>query len=139
MDINQLALPGLVTVLALLLYFGLGIAVGVARIKYKISPPATTGDENFERIFRTHQNTLEQIVLFLPSLWLFSIFNNPVWGAAIGGVWVLGRIGYAWGYYIAAEKRAAGGVVANLSMLTLLIGSAITIVGKILVLINSRA
>jgi glutathione S-transferase len=139
MDINQLALPGLVTVLALLLYFGLGIGVGVARIKYKISPPATTGDENFERIFRTHQNTLEQIVLFLPSLWLFSIFNNPVWGAAIGSIWVLGRIGYAWGYYVAPEKRAAGNGVATLAMLALLIGSAIAIVGKILALASLRA
>lgn len=139
MDINLLALPGLVTVLALLLYFGLTIGVGIARFKYKIPAPAITGDENFERVFRTHQNTLEQLAIFLPSLWLFSIFNNPVWGAAIGGVWVLGRIGYAWGYYVAAEKRAAGGVVANLSMLVLLIGSAIAIAGKILVLINLKA
>jgi glutathione S-transferase len=139
MDTNLLALPGLVTVLALLLYFGLTIGVGIARVKYKIAAPAITGDENFERIFRTHQNTLEQLAIFLPSLWLFSVFNNPVWGAAFGGVWVLARIVYAWGYYAAAEKRSAGGGIATLAMLSLLIGSAIAIVGKILVLINSRA
>jgi glutathione S-transferase len=139
MDINLLALPGLVTVLALLLYFGLTIGVGIARVKYKIPAPAITGDENFERVFRTHQNTLEQLAIFLPSLWLFSIFNNPVWGAAIGGVWVLGRIVYAWGYYTAAEKRSAGSGIATLAMLALLIGGAIAIVGKIVVLVNSSA
>jgi glutathione S-transferase len=122
----------LVTLLALLLYFALGIGVGIARVKYKVAPPQITGDENFERVFRAHQNTLEQIVIFLPSLWLFSFYQSPVWGAAIGGVWVLGRIGYAWGYYVAAEKRAYGNAIASLALLALLIGSGISIVSKIL-------
>jgi glutathione S-transferase len=132
MDFKLLAWPGLVTVLALILYFGLGIGVGIARAKYKVPVPAITGDENFERAFRTHQNTLEQIVIFLPSLWLFSIFNNPIWGAAIGGVWVLGRIGYAWGYYTAAEKRGPGFAIASLATIALLVGSATAIVGKLI-------
>ncbi len=132
MDIKLLAWPGLITIAALLLYFSLSIGVGVARRKYKVPAPTITGDENFERAFRTHQNTLEQLVIFLPSLWLFSIFNNPVWGAAIGGVWVLGRIGYAWGYYTAAEKRGPGFAIASLATLALLVGSVIAIVGKLI-------
>jgi glutathione S-transferase len=136
MNLSMLAFPAISSILALLLYFSLGLGVGYARFKYKISPPKTTGDETFERIYRTHQNTLEQMVLFLPSLWLFSLFVSPIWGGAIGIVWVLGRIGYAWGYYIAAEKRAAGNAVASLSTLTLLLGAA---VGVVLKLVNSSA
>lgn len=64
--------PSLVTVSALLLYQILALNVGRARAKYKIIPPATTGDPNFERVLRVQQNTLEQLVFFLPSLWLFS-------------------------------------------------------------------
>ncbi len=123
MDIQNLIFTAIVTILALLVYFGLGIGVGVARVKYKIMPPQTTGNEDFERVYRAHQNTLEQIVIFLPCLWLFSIFVNPNLGAIIGGVWVIGRIGYAWGYYVEASKRAAGNAIASLATLTLLFGT----------------
>ncbi|MEI6430528.1 MAG: MAPEG family protein, partial [Pseudanabaena sp. ELA607] len=119
------ALTSLVTICALMVYFGLGIGVGVARVKYQVMPPKTTGDERFERVYRAHQNTLEQLVLFLPSLWLFSWLVSVQWGAILGGGWVIGRIAYAWGYYVAAEKRAAGNAIASLAGLVLIIGSLI--------------
>lgn len=120
---QTLIFPAIVTILALLVYFGLGIGVGVARVKYKIMPPQTTGNEEFERVYRAHQNTLEQIVIFLPCLWLFSIFVSPNLGAILGGVWVIGRIGYAWGYYVEASKRAAGNAIASLATLALMFGT----------------
>jgi glutathione S-transferase len=123
MDIKTLVFPAIVTIGALIVYFGLGIGVGVARVKYKVMPPQTTGNEDFERVYRAHQNTLEQIVLFLPCLWLFSIFVNPNWGGIIGAFWIVGRIAYAWGYYIEASKRAAGNAIASLAMLTLMFGT----------------
>lgn len=132
MDIKTLVFPAIVTLGSLLLYFGLGIGVGVARFKYKVSPPQTTGNETFERVYRAHQNTLEQIVLFLPCLWLYSIFVNPNWGAIIGTVWIVGRIAYAWGYYVQAEKRAAGNAIATLAMLTLLFGTLFNLVRGLL-------
>mgnify|MGYP000010602579 CR=1 FL=1 len=132
MDIKTLVFPAIATVGALLVYFGLGIGVGVARFKYKISPPQTTGNEAFERVYRAHQNTLEQIVLFLPCLWLYSIFVNPNWGAILGGVWIVGRIAYAWGYYIEAGKRAAGNAIASLAMLTLLFGTLFNLIRGVL-------
>ena len=72
--------PSLVTALTLLLHQVLTINVGRARAKYKIMPPAMSGDENFERVVRVQQNTLEQLVFFLPALWLFSVYVNPFWG-----------------------------------------------------------
>lgn len=41
-------------------------------------PPATTGvSEDFDRIFRVQANTLEQVVMFLPALWVFALFVSP--------------------------------------------------------------
>lgn len=115
----------LIAVLALIVYFVLTLNVGRARMKYKVQPPAMTGDPNFERVVRVQQNTLEQIVLFLPALWLFSNFVSPVWSAGIGAVWIVGRILFAWGYYQAPEKRFIGFGMTTLSTLSLLIGSLV--------------
>ena len=120
--------PSLVTVSALCMYFVVTINVGRARAKYKIIPPQTSGDPNFERVIRVQQNTLEQLVLFLPSLWLFSLFISPIWGAGIGALWVIGRILYAWGYYQEAKKRTLGFGISSLASIVLLLGSLVGII-----------
>ncbi len=125
--------PSIVTVVALIVYFLITMNVGRTRFKYKIMPPATSGDPNFERALRVQQNTLEQMILFLPLLWLFCFYINPIWGSGIGAFWIIGRILYALGYYQAAEKRMIGFAISSLSSLALLIGS---LVGMILVLIK---
>jgi uncharacterized membrane protein YecN with MAPEG domain len=119
--------PSLVTALTLIVYQVLTVNVGRARMKYKIMPPAMSGDENFERVVRVQQNTLEQLVFFLPALWLFSFYVNPLWGAVLGSVWLIGRIIFAWGYYQAAEKRVAGFAISTLSGMTLVVGALIGI------------
>jgi uncharacterized membrane protein YecN with MAPEG domain len=81
------------------------------------------------------QNTLEQLILFLPSLWLFSLFVSPVWGAGIGLIWIIGRILYAWGYYQAAEKRLLGFGINSLSILALLLGSLVGIIRMFVALV----
>ncbi|MEM9136638.1 MAG: MAPEG family protein [Cyanobacteria bacterium P01_F01_bin.42] len=113
-------LTALVTVLALLLYFILTINVGRARAQYGVPVPQMNGNPDFERVVRVHENTLEQLVYFLPLLWIFSYFVSDVIGAAIGGVWIVGRIVYAWGYYQAAEKRGPGFAISSLSSMVLL-------------------
>jgi glutathione S-transferase len=120
MDPTALSYPALVSALALLLYFGLGIWVGVARVKYQIMPPKIAGNNQFEQIFRAHQNTLEQLMLFLPSLWLYALFLSPVTGAIAGLVWVVGRLAYAIGYALAPEKRMYGNGISSLALLYLL-------------------
>lgn len=117
--------PALITLLALILYFVLGINVGRARVKYKVMPPQMSGDPNFERVLRVQQNTLEQLVLFLPAFWLFCQYVSPVWGSVLGAVWVVGRILYAWGYYQAAEKRIPGFGIAALATIALLLGALV--------------
>ena len=127
-EVKTLVFPSFVTILTLILYFVLTANVGRARAKYKVPVPQTSGDPDFERVFRVQQNTLEQLILFLPSLWLFSLFVSPTWGAGIGAMWIIGRILYAWGYYQAAEKRVIGFGINSLSILVLLLGSLVGII-----------
>ncbi|BAZ21955.1 MAPEG family protein [Kalymmatonema gypsitolerans NIES-4073] len=124
----------LITALTLLLYLVITINVVRARIKYKVLPPQMTGNPYFERVLRVQQNTLEQLVLFLPGLWLFSFYVNPLWGALLGAVWLVGRIVYAWGYYQAADKRRIGFSISSISGILLLLGS---LFGIILSLVQS--
>jgi glutathione S-transferase len=129
--LNMFAWTSLVTSLTLLVYLVLTINVGRARAKYKVPVPQMSGDANFERVLRVQQNTLEQLIFFLPSLWLFSFYVSPLWGAIIGAVWLVGRIVYAWGYYQAAEKRTLGFGISSLSGMVLLVGAIIGIFTKL--------
>ncbi|BAZ85537.1 MAPEG family protein [Dolichospermum compactum] len=120
--------PSLVTVSALILYFVVTINVGIARAKYQVPVPQTTGNLDFERVLRVQQNTLEQLALFIPALWLFSTYVSPIWGSALGAAWIVGRIAYAWGYYQAAEKRGPGFAISSLSGMVLILGSLVGII-----------
>jgi glutathione S-transferase len=116
-------LPSLVTGLALLLYMLLSLNVARARGRYGVAAPATAGDPAFDRVFRVQQNTLEQLVVFVPGLWLFSIFVSPAWGPAIGFLWLLARIFSAWSYSRDPASRGPGFVVSAICNVVLIIGS----------------
>ncbi len=121
----------LVTVLALIMFFVVTINVGRARVKYGIQPPVMSGEPAFERSLRVQQNTLEQLVLFLPALWIFAMVVSYTYATVLGMVWVIGRILYAWGYYQAAEKRGLGFAVSILASNVLIVGSLVGLVLKI--------
>jgi glutathione S-transferase len=123
----------LVTIAALILFFVVTINVGRARVKYGVKPPEMSGEPAFERVVRVQQNTLEQLVLFLPALWIFAMFIQSNTAAIIGVVWVFGRILYAWGYYQAAEKRGPGFGISSLATIVLLLGSLWGIGSKLLI------
>ena len=123
---------GLVTLAAVVIYGWTGIRVARARARYKIAPPAVTGDPNFERTFRIQANTGEQIVQFLPCLWLFAMSFGDLWAAAIGVVWPIGRILYVLGYSRAAEKRGPGFLLTVLPTLALAIGAIFGIAQRLL-------
>ena len=102
----------IVTILALVEYFIFGFLVGNARSTYKISAPATTGDPNFERYYRVHQNSLESLIVFIPAIWIFGEFLNAPIATALGILYVIARAIYARGYYAAAEKRGPGAAMS---------------------------
>lgn len=98
----------IVTILALLLYFVMGLRVGQARSKYNVPAPAISGNPDFERVFRVQANTLEWLPIFLPSLWLFAFYWNDAVAAGLGIVWIVGRYLYMTGYSKEAGARGAG-------------------------------
>jgi glutathione S-transferase len=117
-----------VTLLALLLYFVVCNVVGQARGKYGIKAPAVAGHENFERAYRVQMNTVEQMVFFLPALWLCAVLVSDV-GAAIGGlIWVIGRAVYAVTYLNDPAKRGPGMIVTMLAQLGLFLAAVYGIV-----------
>ncbi len=123
----------IVTALALLQFIVFGFRVGGARGKYGVRAPATTGNEIFERYFRVQQNTLEQLVAFIPGLYLFGHYFNPLWAAAIGLVYLIGRAIYAASYVKDPAKRSAGFGLSFLPTVILiaggLLGAALRLAG----------
>ncbi len=97
-----------VTLLALLQFFLFGFQVGRMRIKHGVRAPATTGAPEFERMFRVQQNTLEQLVIFLPALWIYGYYGNPMLAAIAGLVFIVGRFVYKSAYLGDPTKRSAG-------------------------------
>lgn len=121
----------LVTLLAVVLYFYTGLLVAKARAKFGVKAPATTGNPDFERVFRVQMNTLEWMPIFLPLLWFFVLYVND-WGAALLGLlWLLGRILYIRGYTEAADKRHKGFALQALACGALLIGTLAGIIGRL--------
>src|SRR5579863_9440213 len=118
----------IVTLLAVAFYFFLATRVAVARGKFDVKLPATTGNADFERIFRVHVNTLEWMPTFLVPLWLCAIYFNDIAAAVLGLAWIGGRVVYCTGYSKAVEKRLPGFFIQSGVCLLLFIGAIIGIV-----------
>ena len=118
----------IVTILALMQFFWFGIEVGMMRAKHQCKAPAITGAPEFERMFRVQQNTMEQIVMFIPALWLFAEFVNPLWAAGMGVVYLIGRTVYRMAYVKDPKSRSAGFMMTVLPtsvMLVWVLGDAV--------------
>ncbi len=121
----------LVTCLAILFYFFASVQVSKARVAYGVKLPAISGHPDFERVFRVQMNTLEWMPIFLPSLWLFAIYIGDTIAAAIGLVWVVGRILYLIGYTKAVEKRGPGFGIQAFACIVLVLGALGAIVWRL--------
>lgn len=122
----------MITMLALLEYTILGIMVGRARLRYGVEAPATTGNPDFERYFRVHENTLEALIVFIPAVWIFSLEVNYHFGVALGVLFLIARLIYASGYLSAANKRTSGAIATAAVNGVLVLGSMIATLIKAL-------
>ena len=113
--------------LALIQFLRFGFAVGKAREKYGVKAPATTGNEMFERYFRVQMNTLEQLVVFIPSIFLFAQYVEPRVAAILGFIFLVGRAWYFVQYVRDPAQRSAAFAVSFLPMVILLLGALIGI------------
>ncbi|HEY1722474.1 MAG TPA: MAPEG family protein [Magnetospirillaceae bacterium] len=121
-------LTALATLLAIIVFGVFGAVVTMARGKYGVVAPAISGHPDFERRFRVHVNTMEQLVMLLPVLWLCGIWVGDAWAGLGGLVWCLGRIIYAWGYYRDAGKREIGFYVTSTPFVAMLVADLAAIV-----------
>ncbi len=117
------AYVAIVSLLALLTYFWMGLQVGRARAKTGIAAPAMTGDPLLERSIRAHHNTLEWLPLFLVPLWLFALYWSDLVAAGVGVVWIVGRVLYQLGYVKDPAKRELGFLIQALAVAVLLFGA----------------
>lgn len=117
----------IVSLMVVGLYFSFALRVAIARGKYGVPLPATTGDPDFERVFRAHINTLEWMPTFLIPLWLTAMYLSDVAAAALGLVWIAGRVWYFAGYRKAGAKRLPGFFVQSFACIMLFVGSLIGI------------
>jgi len=124
--------PTLIVLLALLQYIWFSLRVGMAREKYNIEAPACAGDEVFERLFRVQQNTVEQLIVFVPASYAFAHFLSPLWASILGAVFIIGRFLYASEYVKNPKTRSLGFALTFLPNAALLIGALIGVVLKLL-------
>jgi len=120
-------LVSVVAALALIEYSVFFLQAGKARGKYGVAAPATTGHPIFERYFRVQLNTVEQLVIFLPALFMCGYFANEKLAAVLGVVFILGRALYARGYVLDPAKRGPGFALTIASNFLLLLGGLVGI------------
>jgi uncharacterized membrane protein YecN with MAPEG domain len=113
----------IITLLTGLVCFGMALTVARAHAKTGILAPVMTGDAYLERCIRAHTNTLEWLAIFLPALWLFAAYWNPLWASVLGSVWIIGRIVYFLGYIAAPKKRFPGFFIQSMAVFALSLGA----------------
>lgn len=111
----------IVTVLLLIQYTFFAMRAGMARGKAEIMAPATSGDEHYERCNRVHLNTLEQMAVTLPAMWVCATFFRADVAAGLGLVFLIGRFLFSAAYINAPESRAPGMVIGFLANIALLL------------------
>lgn len=99
------------------------LAVGKARGTYKVPAPATTGNEMFERYFRVQMNTLELLVVFVPSILLFGQYFDSYIATALGLIYLVGRLIYFTSYVKDPKSRGVGYGLSALPVMALLAGA----------------
>ena len=125
-------LIAIVAGLSVLQVFYFAIHVGKARVKHGVNAPAISGHADFERAFRIHANTVEQLVIFLPGLWMFGYYVNAQIGAGIGLLFVIGRFVYRNAYLGDPKSRSAGFGIGALAVMVLVVGGMIGAAMKLL-------
>ena len=122
-------LLAIITVLILIQVLFFGYEVGKARGKYNIKAPAVSGHESFDKHYRVHQNTIEQIVIFIPSLWLFGYFVSQNIAAALGLLFFVGRFVFRAAYLKDPASREIGFMLGFVPLALCLLGT-LFFVGK---------
>ena len=118
----------IIVMLALLEYIWFTVRVGASRGKYEISAPATSGNKTWERAFRVQQNTLEQLIIFIPGTYAFAYYLSDTWVWVPGAMFIVGRFLYSGEYISNPDSRVPGMSLTLLANAALVVG----VLGKLL-------
>jgi uncharacterized MAPEG superfamily protein len=118
----------LIILLALAQYLFFTFRVGAARPKHGVNAPNTAGNETWERLFRVQQNTMEQLIIFIPSMVVFSMYLSAKWGLVPGLIFVIGRQLYSFEYVKDPASRVPGMALSLLANGVLLLGALVGVV-----------
>jgi uncharacterized MAPEG superfamily protein len=99
--------------LAVLQYILFGTLVANARGKFGVKAPAVAGNEQFERRYRAHINTLELLVILFPSAYAAARYLPHQAVAAAVLLFVVGRFIY-WRAYIADPATRSFGFTLSI-------------------------
>jgi len=128
---NPVEYAVLIILLALAQFTWFTARVGVARSRYKVDAPKTTGNDTWERLFRVQQNTMEQLVVFIPAMLAFSFYLSARWALLPGIVFLAGRQLYSWEYISKPSSRTPGMALTLLANAVLLVGALAGILMKV--------
>lgn len=98
----------IVTVLAIIQFVWFGFQVGSLRAKHQVKAPAMSGNDEFDRMYRVHYNTMEQLIMIIPGMWMFAHWVNPIWAAGFGAVYLVARFIYRAAYLKDPAGRSLG-------------------------------
>jgi glutathione S-transferase len=115
----------IVTSMALMQVIFFAMQVGGARQKHGVDAPKTSGSDEFERHNRVHQNTMEQLIVILPAMWMFAYFVDPHWAAGIGLIFIFSRLMYRRAYLHDPKSRGLAFGIGIITQAILLLGSVI--------------
>jgi glutathione S-transferase len=105
---------------------------GFSRGKYDIKAPKTVGNERWERIYRIQQNTIEQLLIFIPGTVIFSLYVSATWVLLPGILFIVGRHIYSRLYLESPENRGPGMVLSFFSNIFLVIAGLVGISMKLI-------
>lgn len=113
----------LIVLLALLQYVFFTARVGLARGKYNVNAPACDGDESWNRLFRVQQNTMEQLIIFIPASYAFAFYLSELWVLLPGMAYLVGRFLYSAEYQKDPKSRTPGMSITLLANVVLVLGA----------------
>ena len=116
-----------ITVIALMQVMVFQGRVARARNEFNVLGPATSGHPVWERYNRVHLNTVENLVAFIPLLWICGFFLNAWLAALLGALFVVARGIYSRAYIAEPSRRAAGSWLTFAALALLALGSLIGI------------
>jgi glutathione S-transferase len=110
----------LVAVLAALQLLFFGVQSAKARAASGLKAPAMVGDARFERMHRVQMNTVELLLVFYPAL-LVAALHWPAWAvAALGAVYLVGRMVY-WRSYLRDPATRTFGFTLSIAPIAILL------------------